>query len=434
MATDVNTEKLFLAFCLKNEKYIEHLERGFFINPDIDSAGQLSKQFFEKYTKAPTASQLAEFAKSEKVDLPANVIQAIYNVDVSEYDTNWLKDTTEYWLRYRKFSRQLMKTVEYTKTQKITLENVDHVINTAVDILTESNISKFDENVGLNFFDFHNHKQFNENKIHSGFNCINKALGGGYDPKTLNFYVAPPNTGKSMFLCNDAANFIKMGKNVAFISCEMSDRKVIKRIGSNLFNIDIAEYDSFANNEEKIAHAIDKLQYENFAQGMGELYVKEFPTSQATVNDIDQYLKELEQIIHKHIDVVIIDYINIMCNYRNPNTENTYMKIKQLSEDLRALAQRRDCLIISATQTNREGYDSTVMSMSSIAESGGLAHTADNIFGIIQDVDMRANNRYILQMIKVRDGGGKDIRCQLMVDYPHMRLTEIEETTSYHTF
>ena len=38
------------------------------------------------------------------------------------------------------------------------------------------------------------------------------------------------------------------------------------------------------------------------------------------------------------LKTIIIDYINILSNYRNPNTENTYMKIKQIAEDLRAMA------------------------------------------------------------------------------------------------
>ena len=50
---------------------------------------------------------------------------------------------------------------------------------------------------------------------------------------------------------------------------------------------------------------------------------------------------------------MIIDYINIMKNWRNPNSENTYMKIKQIAEDLRAAAQRNDWSIVTATQTKQ---------------------------------------------------------------------------------
>ena len=51
--------------------------------------------------------------------------------------------------------------------------------------------------------------------------------------------------------------------------------------------------------------------------------------------------------------ITLGDYINILANHRNPNTENTYMKIKQIAEDLRGMAVRRDYLVVSATQVNR---------------------------------------------------------------------------------
>ena len=66
--------------------------------------------------------------------------------------------------------------------------------------------------------------------------------------------------------------------------------------------------------------------------------------------------------------MLFVDYINILANYRNPNTENTYMKIKQIAEDLRALAVKRDMLVISATQINRGAWDATEVRMENIME------------------------------------------------------------------
>ena len=36
--------------------------------------------------------------------------------------------------------------------------------------------------------------------------------------------------------------------------------------------------------------------------------------------------------------MVYIDYLNLMKNWRNPNSENTYLKVKQLAEDVKAVA------------------------------------------------------------------------------------------------
>ena len=51
------------------------------------------------------------------------------------------------------------------------------------------------------------------------------------------------------------------------------------------------------------------------------------------------------------------------------------MKIKQIAEDLRAMGIRNNWLIVTATQINRNGYNSSDISMTDVAESAGLSHT-----------------------------------------------------------
>ena len=111
------------------------------------------------------------------------------------------------------------------------------------------------------------------------------------------------------------------------------------------------------------------------------------------------------------------------------------MKIKQIAEDLRAMGIRNDWLIVTATQINRNGYNSSDISMGDVAESAGLSHTADVMLGIIQDDLMRANQEYWLKVLKIRDGEGKGNKCKLNIDFNHMRLVETEEisTSSIHS-
>ena len=162
---------------------------------------------------------------------------------------------------------------------------------------------------------------------------------------------------------------------------------------------------------------------------MGQLFINSVPTSQYSVLDIESYLLNLEASKGFKLDVVIIDYINILANYRNKNTENTYMKIKQIAEDLRGLAVKYDWLIISATQIRRDNENATSMQMKDIAESAGLSHTADMMYGIIQDDLMHDAEvpEYVLKILKIRDGEGKNLRFRLTIDYEYMRLSEVDE-------
>lgn len=155
----------------------------------------------------------------------------------------------------------------------------------------------------------------------------------------------------SIFLANDAVNFVRRGHNVSVISAEMSGHKFVKRIGANALNIPMSEYGKKAKDKNFI-----KRRLETLSDGLlppGQLFIKHVPTSQFSVLDIEAYLKELEEVKGIKLHVVVIDYINILSNYRNPNSDNTYMKVKQIAEDLRAMAIRNDWLIITATQINR---------------------------------------------------------------------------------
>jgi predicted ATP-dependent serine protease len=295
-------------------------------------------------------------------------------------------------------------------------------------IITERNKINFNKDIGLDFFNPEHHVQHTSEKILSGYSFIDRVTSGGYDKCSLVVYSGEQNIGKSIWLANDAANFTRMGYNTAFITAEMAGHKVIKRIGSNLLNITMADYDEKAKDKVYI-----KRKLENIGDGLmppGKLFVKKFPTSQATVIDIENYLIETEEQTGVKIKAVVIDYINILCNYRNVNSENTYMKIKQIAEDLRGMADRNDWLIITATQIKRGAYNSTDIGMEDISESAGLAHTADIIYGIIQDELMHSECEYWLKILKIRDGEGKNQKCKFTINYDYMRLTETSETSS----
>ena len=232
-----------------------------------------------------------------------------------------------------------------------------------------------------------------------------------------------PKVGKTLWLGNIATQAIRASNNVAIITLELGDRKYMKRLGSNLLGLRMSEYKDSAENDALIKKKITNLAFENL-RTPGELVVKEFPTSQASAIDVENWLTKVEQIMGIKFKIVIIDYINIMKNWRNPNSENTYMKIKQIAGDLRAAAQRNQWAIVTATQTKQSEFDATDLSMNSASESSGLVATVDGMFGIIQDPMMYTNNEYKLKLLANRDEGYKNSYKKFIVDYNYMRISE----------
>lgn len=427
MNASIDHEKIFFNFFLSRPIYLKSIGVHFFSNSDINHLAKIAKEFYLKFGESPSKEQMKALVKDDPIDISDDIVTQIFSVNLAEYDQDWLKRTSESWVKWKHFDKQLIRTIEYIKTQDVSPENVEDVVKRAIGMISTEGSLSFDADVGLNFFNPEDHIQRSNKKIETGWTFVDRISGGGYDTKSLIVYAGEQGIGKSIWLANDAANFMRMGHNVVFITAEMSAQKVMKRIGANLLDISMSEYDKKSANRDFIKRKLEKI-----GRGLmppGKLFIKEFPTSQATILDIEAYLKTLEETQDHKVNVLVVDYINILANYRNPNTENTYMKIKQIAEDLRALAVKRDLLVISGTQINRGAWDASEVRMENIAESAGLAHTVDVMYALIQDSMMHVNREYWLKVLKIRDGAGKGDRCRFTIDYDHMRLTETDDIT-----
>lgn len=425
-------EKIFFRLSLEKPKYLQSIKTGYYTSEEIDILSYLANKFYVKFNETPGKDQiklLVQNYKKAKEKITDGILDVIFDVDLAQYDEEWLTSTAESWIKWRTFDTSLIDTIEFIKTTQVTPENADSIIQKVKGLINDRNNITFNSDLGLDFFNAEDHDQKESEKVSSGYNFVDRVLGGGYDKGgNLVVYAGEQNIGKSIYLANDAASFVKMGVNTVVITAEMAAHKFVKRIGSNLLSIDINNYAEKAKNHEHI-----KRRLETVGDGFtppGQLFIKQMPTSQATVLDIDAYLTQLEEEKQIKIGAVVIDYINILANYRNPNSENTYLKIKQIAEDLRAMGQRHDWLIVTATQITRGGYNSSDISMGDIAESAGLSHTADVMYGIIQDDLMRASDEYWLKILKMRDGEGKGTKCKLNINWNYMRLIETEDITN----
>lgn len=422
-------EKIFFKLSLQKTKYLELIKKGFYTSEEIDTLHYLATKFYQRFHETPSVEQMKLLASKVNKKVDDDMIEIIYAADLKQYDDEWLTSTAEAWIKWRNFDCTLVDTIEYIKSTNVTPENADSIISKVKTLINDRNSLVFNSDIGLDFFNPEDHKYDETDKFPTPYNFLDRILNGGYDKSgTLTVYVGEQNIGKSIFLANDAAHFVKMGTNTAVITAEMAAYKFMRRIGSNLLTIPMVEYDEKSKNTDLIRRKLDGV-----GDGLtppGQLFVKQFPTSQATVPDIEAYLKQIEEERKIKLGAVVIDYINILANYRNPNSENTYLKIKQIAEDLRAMGVRNKWLIVTATQITRSGYNSTDIGMGDVSESAGLSHTADVMLGIIQDDLMRASYEYWLKVLKIRDGEGKGMKCKLNINYTYMRLTETDETTN----
>ena len=427
------SENIIIKNILEDKSYLEVVKSDFFKNEGFKTIVEVAKDFWERYKESPTREQIKEALKiSGRMDSVSIIeIDSIYDFDLNKYDSDWLIETTQFFIEYKNLTKSAVDAVKYLQSTPVTSENIKSVIETFKSIVNDRNNLDFSFDEGLDFFNAENHKQPTTNTFSSGYTFIDTVLGGGFSAKALYVFMGMPKVGKSLWLGNIAAQAVRSGHNVGIISLEMSDRKYVKRLGANILGIPVGEYNDRAEDDQLIKKKIQSVAFDNL-QIPGKLFVKEFPTSQASVHDVERYLRKIEESKGIKFKVVIVDYINIMKNWRNPNSENTYMKIKQIAEDLRGIAMANEWSIITATQTKQSDFDSSDLSINSAAESSGLVATVDGMFGIIQDPMMYANREYKLKILANRDDGYKNAHKIFNVDYKFMRIVE-DTNTPMHT-
>lgn len=418
-------ENIWFKAVIENPSYIETTETGFFKNPDYQEAFKVVKSFWKKYQQVPSKNQVRESAKLLKIEdkLTDSLLESMWSINLEDYDQDWLQQNTESWIEWKTLEKSAVDSINYIKSTEVTPDNIKDVINTYKSIVVDRNKIDFSFDSGLDFNDPDSHRQLSSQTFSSGYDYIDFCLGGGFSAKSLYVFLGQPKVGKTLWLGNIATQAVRASNNVAIVTLELNDRKYMKRLGSNLLGIKMSEYKDNAENSELIKKKIKNIGFDNLATP-GHLIVKEFPTSQASAIDVENWLTKVEQSKGIKFKIIVIDYINIMKNWRNPNSENTYMKIKQIAEDLRAAAQRNLWSIVTATQTKQSEFDATDLSMNSASESSGLVATVDGMFGIIQDPLMYTANEYKLKLLANRDEGYKNSYKKFLVDYSHMRITE----------
>ena len=154
----------------------------------------------------------------------------------------------------------------------------------------------------------------------------------------------------------------------------------------------------------------------------GQIFIKEFPPSTITPNTIKAFTKKFTDKGIK-LDAIVIDYLNLI---HSPIGNNSYERIKNVTEQVRALSYLFECPIISATQLNRSGFDQDNPDLATISESIGLAATADVIMSIFQNDEDRDLGIIRLGMMKNRYGP-RGMTQPMRIDYSTLSIEQADD-------
>lgn len=231
-----------------------------------------------------------------------------------------------------------------------------------------------------------------------------------------------------MWLQNFATKLADAGYNVIYITLEMADKRVVKRLGSMRLKINPKDYEEKSKDSIFMKDKINKLLMSHnglFKNKMGKLLVKKYPTGALTVTELDNYITKIKQIKKIDIHAVMVDYLNLMTVEKgNENLKNNlYLKGKHLAEGLRYIGDKHELALITATQIDKAVWGASDIDLQNIPESKAVAETADTVWGIIRNSEMKRNNLYKLKHLKQRDGECKGDQIRFTFD-PNTLLME----------
>jgi replicative DNA helicase len=281
--------------------------------------------------------------------------------------------------------------------------------------------------MGSDFDDPEQHLQDQSKyKVKTGFPSLDHILGGGWDVQTLNILMGMSNAGKSLWMQNFAVRAANLGYNVLYVTLEMSEKKVMKRLGSMRLHIPINEYDNLSKDSEMIRKKIANLSKSTggsdlFEKKVGKIITKFWAAGTIQTTDIDNYIQKLKEKKGIKINLLIVDYIALVAVPKNSGGDNLYTKGKFVAEGLRALAAKWNLPVITAVQLAKDAWNSSDLTLESVPESKAIVETCDTFFGIIRTEEMRRQNIYRFKLLKQRDGDF--LKSQIKLDLNPVYLT-----------
>lgn len=213
----------------------------------------------------------------------------------------------------------------------------------------------------------------------------------GLELGEVGIVLASSGVGKSNMLINFAVNTALRGQRVLFMTLEISDEVVLRRMHAMMGNFkmstmdkpeeewpkdDLARYNYMLSDE---FHNIDyvTVNYE---------YVSKSPTCEDIDREIENWKKDMKKdgLSDDMAPLVIIDYIRQI----NPGrlatkNDNTNTKLGAIMQEIKRMAMKHNCVIWTAQQVTRRASNKEHITKDDIADSIAIINHCDVALGFV---------------------------------------------------
>ena len=358
----------------------------------------------------------------EYQDVPMlDQVKAVNGIDVQDVSDrlsiehkNWFMDNFEQFCRHKALEAAILQRAD--KLERKEYGTVEGIIKQA----TEIGLAK---DFGTNYWDDPAGRiqsiKDNRGQNTTGWLTFDKVLYGGFNPGELNIFAGGSGSGKSLFMQNMALNWALMGKNVVYITLELSEELCCMRLDAMLTGMGTRDVMKNSSDVE--------LRVKMASKKAGRLQVIQMKNG-STVNDIKAYLREYQIQHNIHVDALLVDYLDLMMPVTvKVNPSDQFIKDKFVSEELRNLATELGILFVTASQLNRSAVDEIEFDHSHIAGGISKINTADNLIGIFSSRAMRERGRVQIQFMKTRSSSGVGSKLDLKFNMDSLKIEDLDE-------
>jgi replicative DNA helicase len=428
-------ETVILKNLVLNEDYarkvVPFLQEEYFHDKSEKVVFNIISKFILKYNSIPTKDAvmitLGDESSLGEMEFKkcSSITDEMYK-EGEKSDTIWLVENTEKFCKEKAIYNGIMESIGIIEGK-----DKEKTQNAIPEIMSKALSVSFDTRVGHDFLEDvderYEYYHRVEEKVPFDLEMFNIITRGGVRKKTLNVVMAASGVGKSAFLCHHAAACLSQNLNVLYITLEMAEEEIAKRIDANLLDTDMHVLEQMPLNQYE--SKVDTLK----RTCRGKLIIKEYPTAAANVTHFRNLMEELKIKKKFTPDVIFVDYLNICscARFKMGNGMNSYTYVKGIAEELRGLAKQFNVPVWTATQVNREGAKSSDMEMTDTSESFGLPQTADLFFALIETEELAEAGQLIVKQLKNRGNDTtKNKKFLIGVNKSKMKFFDVENSNN----
>lgn len=229
---------------------------------------------------------------------------------------------------------------------------------------------------------------------------IQRPLG----PGNYVLLAARPSVGKTTLACNMAANMLRAGTPVLFISLEMSAEEITKKFLSALTGVDI--YGIERGYTKRAAE--EQLKLRRAAEELARLplYIDDSPE----MGPIELRANIREAVKEHETGVIFIDYLGLL---QKPKSESQNVAVGEISRQVKAAARESGVPIIALCQLSRAGAE-VKPQIHNLRDSGTLEQDADAVWLLSRADEPGEQETIIVDIAKQRTGPTGEARLLFM--------------------